>query len=239
MDFGTIFTQLAQLDPTPLLLAILVGGAIGLEREAHGRPAGLRTHIMVCLSSALLIRASQSLPAGAELDSLVERIVYDPNRIGAGIVTGIGFLGAAAVIRSGDIVRGITTGACVWAVAVLGIVIGQGEYGLALSGAGIMLVVLVALDRMFRWVTPVVYRRLIVRGPPSQLGTVSREVQALLLDRGISVQDLSGSLGVGSAPFELKLRIRCRSHLQAPEILERCLELDGVVSASWSHLSVS
>ena len=92
MDFPTIYTQLAQLDPTPLLLAILVGGAIGLEREAHGRPAGLRTHIMVCLSSALLIRASQSIPASAELDTLVEKIVYDPNRIGAGVVTGIGFL---------------------------------------------------------------------------------------------------------------------------------------------------
>ncbi|UCE87123.1 MAG: MgtC/SapB family protein [Deltaproteobacteria bacterium] len=238
MDLPTIFTQLSQLDPTPLLLAILVGGAIGLERESHGRPAGLRTHIMVCLSSALLIRASQLLPAGAEATTLVERIVYDPNRIGAGIVTGIGFLGAAAVIRSGDIVRGITTGSCVWAVAVLGIVIGQGEYGLALSGAGIMLVVLIALDRMFRWVTPIIYRRLIVRGPPSQLVPVSRELLALLRERRISVQDLSGRLGIGSAPFELELRIRCRGQLQAPEVLESILELDGVVSAEWSHLSI-
>ena len=122
---------------------------------------------------------------------------------------------------------------------MLGIVIGQGAYGLALSGAGIMLVVLIALDRMFRWITPVVYRRLIVRGPPSQLAAVTRDVQALLRDRRISVQDLSGSLGVGSAPFELKLRIRCRSRLQAPEVLESLLELDGVVSATWSHLSVA
>ena len=137
IDLETIQRQLLQLDFTPFALAILVGGAIGLERQFHGRPAGLRTNTLVCLSATILVYASQHLPPGLADDagsSMLQRVVFDPNRLAAGIVTGIGFLGAAVVIRAGDLVRGITTGACVWSVAVLGIVIGQGHYGLALTG---------------------------------------------------------------------------------------------------------
>ena len=134
-ELEAILDAIVHLDPTPLLLAILVGGLIGMEREIHGRPAGFRTHIMVCLSSTLLIRASQVAPALAPIADSGLTLVWDPNRLAAGVVTGIGFLGAAAVIRSGDIVRGITTGACVWAVAVLGVVIGHGAYALAIAGS--------------------------------------------------------------------------------------------------------
>jgi len=133
VDLGLIGQQFHHLDWTAFLLAIAVGGAIGIEREVHGRPAGVRTHMLVCLSAAILIQASQSASTALG-ESVVGNLVFDPNRLAAGIVTGIGFLGAATVIRSGDIVRGITTGACVWAVAVLGIVIGQRHYALAIAG---------------------------------------------------------------------------------------------------------
>ena len=142
MDLDLIAQQFQHLDWTAFLVAIAVGGAIGLERELHGRPAGVRTHMMVCLSATIAIQASQSLPTALG-ESVVGNLVFDPNRLAAGIVTGIGFLGAATVIRSGDIVRGITTGSCVWAVAVLGIVIGQQRYALALAGGCAMLVVLI------------------------------------------------------------------------------------------------
>src|SRR6185295_1203756 len=104
----------------------------GFEREIHGRPAGLRTHMLVCLASALLIYASRRIPVELLAGTGITHLVMDPNRLAAGIVTGIGFLGASTVIRAGDIVRGITTGATVWAVAGLGIVVGQGEYVLAI-----------------------------------------------------------------------------------------------------------
>src|SRR5262245_27821071 len=125
-----ILGNLARIELTPLVLAVVLGGLIGFEREIHGRPAGLRTHILVCLSSTVLIFASRQIPHidFAPSPSELPRIVMDPNRLAAGIVTGIGFIGAASVIRAGDIVRGITTGATVWSVAGLGIVIGQGEY---------------------------------------------------------------------------------------------------------------
>jgi hypothetical protein len=168
VDLALIVQQFQHLDWTPFLLAILVGGAVGLERELHGRPAGVRTHMMVCLSAAIAIQASQSVPTALG-ESVVGNIVFDPNRLAAGIVTGIGFLGAATVIRSGDIVRGITTGSCVWAVAVLGIVIGQQRYALAIVGAVGMLAVLIGVDWIFRWVRPIVYRRLVVVGSGADL----------------------------------------------------------------------
>ncbi|MBK7874729.1 MAG: MgtC/SapB family protein [Planctomycetes bacterium] len=120
MVLATAFLeQLSQLDPTPLLVSMVIGGVIGLEREWHGRPAGLRTHILVCMTSTLLIFASRELPTELVEGQEVAKLVMDPNRLGAGILTGIGFLGAASVIRAGDIVRGITTGATVWAPPAL------------------------------------------------------------------------------------------------------------------------
>src|SRR5262245_11506751 len=91
----------------PLVFALLLGGAVGLEREYQGRPAGLRTHILVCLSSTMLILISREL--GGDPVGGTGRVVFDPNRMGAGIVTGIGFLGASTVLRSGDFLRGLTT----------------------------------------------------------------------------------------------------------------------------------
>jgi putative Mg2+ transporter-C (MgtC) family protein len=234
-----IIDQLGRLDFTPYVLAIIVGGVIGLEREVHGRPAGLRTHIMVCLSSAILIQASQILPSLNAGDSSAPSLVFDPNRLGAGVVTGIGFLGAAAVIRSGDIVRGITTGACVWAVAVLGVVIGQGHYGMALAGSAIMLVVLVAFDQLFGWVSPVIYRRLIVRGETDELSLLCETIRTLLAGNGVTIQDLSGRLGAGSDAYELELHVRCRSHQQAPKVLAALVStVEGISSAEWSQLSL-
>jgi putative Mg2+ transporter-C (MgtC) family protein len=227
--------QLMVLDYTPLVLAIVVGGMIGLEREFHGRPAGLRTHIMVCLSAALLIQASRSTGIASALPGA--NLVFDPTRLAAGIVTGVGFLGAAAVIRSGDIVRGITTGACVWAVAGLGIVIGQGQYALALVGGCVMLVVLIGFDYVFDWVEPVVYRRLTVVCRELDIETIRGAVERELRERGIKIQDLSASWGEDSGRFELIFHVRCRNRLQASQILGELHQLDSVTRVEWSHLS--
>ena len=122
----TFQRHFGELDYLPLVLAVVLGGAVGLERESHGRPAGLRTHILVCLSATMVILVSRTV-AATPLDLEQTTRVFDPNRMGAGIVTGIGFLGAATVLRSGDVLRGLTTAACIWYVAVLGIVLGEGR----------------------------------------------------------------------------------------------------------------
>jgi putative Mg2+ transporter-C (MgtC) family protein len=235
VDLGLIAQQFHHLDWTALLLAIAVGGAIGLERELHGRPAGVRTHMMVCLSAAIAIQASQSVSTALG-ESVVGNLVFDPNRLAAGIVTGIGFLGAATVIRSGDIVRGITTGACVWAVAVLGIVIGQERYALAIAGGCAMLVVLIGFDWIFRWVNPVVYRRLVVTGSGTDLAAISASVREVLDGNKIRVQDIGGRIDPIARSCKIDTYIRCRNLHQAPELLTQIGALEGVASVEWIQI---
>lgn len=232
-----LFTQITNLDVTPVVLAVVLGGAVGFEREVHGRPAGLRTHMLVCLASALLIYASRQIPIIPIQTSDTLRIVMDPNRLAAGIVTGIGFLGASTVIRAGDIVRGITTGATVWYVAGLGIVIGQGEYALAILSTIAVLLVLAGIDPLSRRIAPVIYRRLIVTGTHTELPSLSKRVFAILVSHGIRVQDVSGKRGSTEEPFELVFHVRCRNTFQAPEMMEQVAREAGVLSVEWSQIS--
>lgn len=102
-----------------LLLAAGLGAAIGYQRERYGKPAGLRTHMLICIGAALFTIASvHGFGIGA-----------DPSRIAAGIVAGIGFLGAGAIMRRGEgIIEGLTAAATIWAVAAVGIAAGAGLY---------------------------------------------------------------------------------------------------------------
>lgn len=106
-----------------LLLAIVAGGIFGLERQLHGRPAGLRTHILVCLGSALVMIISMY----AFLDSN-GNYVGDPSRLAAGVVGGIGFLGAGAIMHQGGDIKGITSAATLWIVGMIGLALGIGSY---------------------------------------------------------------------------------------------------------------
>ena len=98
-----------------LFAAILFGGLIGLERESHKRPAGFRTHILVCVGSALIMIISQY--AFLEFSG---KLGYDPGRIAAQVISGIGFLGAGTILREGSSVKGLTTAASLWVVARCG-----------------------------------------------------------------------------------------------------------------------
>ena len=236
IDLESIYRQLSSLDWTPIFLAILLGGAIGFEREVHGRPAGLRTHILVCLASTILILAGNNVVEEARRLQGLGNLVFDPNRLGAGIVTGIGFLGAAAVIRTGDLVRGITTGACVWCVAGIGVVLGQREYGIAVASTAVFLVVLVVFDRLVP-VSPVIYRRLIIEGHGATMNSLAHDVRKILKAHDMRVQDLHGKSSGTSASFELVFNIRLRQRHQAPEMLELISAQEGVTQVEWSALA--
>lgn len=112
-----------------LLLAVALGGLIGFERELTHRPAGLRTHMLVSLGAALFTVVSVSF-------------TQDPARVAAGIVTGIGFLGAGSIIALRGHVQGITTAATLWVVASIGLGIGIGEYMLSIIGAVLVFAIL-------------------------------------------------------------------------------------------------
>src|SRR5512133_1942975 len=114
-----------------LVGALVVGGAIGMERSIHGRPAGFRTHALVCLASSLLM-----LLTVYQRDWFPETgdsVRIDPTRMAQGIMTGIGFLGAGVIFKEGLTVRGLTTAASIWTTSAIGVLMGSGLYYPALA----------------------------------------------------------------------------------------------------------
>ncbi len=128
-----------------LVLAFVAGTLIGIEREKHGRPAGLRTHILVCTGACLMMVVSEGVFFKFGHLSAEGVVRLDPGRIGAQIITGIGFLGAGVILKEGVSVRGLTTAACLWYVAGLGMAFGMGMF---LIGAVATILALVALIGM-------------------------------------------------------------------------------------------
>lgn len=129
----------------PILGSVLAGGLIGLEREWRGRAAGLRTHILVCLASALLMLAGMSQGEWAFEALPDENIVTDPTRMAHGILTGIGFLCAGVIFRTGFSIHGLTTAASLWITSAIGILFGAGMYELGILGTAVTALILVGL----------------------------------------------------------------------------------------------
>lgn len=125
-----------------LLLAIIMGGFIGSEREAVDRPAGFRTHILVCLGSTVVMLVSIYM-----VDVFYGKINIDPTRIPAQVISGIGFLGAGTIIIEGVTVKGLTTAASLWTTAAIGLAIGSGFYKAAILATTLTYVTLITLAK--------------------------------------------------------------------------------------------
>ncbi|MGQ9424667.1 MgtC/SapB family protein [Gilvimarinus sp. F26214L] len=145
-----------------LMAATLAGGAIGAERAYHGRAAGFRTHILVCVASALLMLLMQYQWLAVPADQLAT-IRVDPTRMAQGIMTGIGFLGAGVILHDRQTVRGLTTAASIWITAAIGIILGSGFYAIG-AAAGVLVLGTLSL---FRWLESHIpsrhYARLVVK----------------------------------------------------------------------------
>lgn len=125
-----------------LIVAMLCGGAIGLERELSRKAAGLRTNVLICFGAALFMIVSRHIGGGAPYT--------DPARLAAQVVTGIGFLGAGVILQSRGSVTGLTTAATIFVVGAVGITIGEGMFGLAIFATVLIIIVLVVLRRVER-----------------------------------------------------------------------------------------
>lgn len=136
-----------------LLLAVVAGGVIGLERKQKGKPAGFITNILVCVGAASIAliqdmnfrRGVELILTQPELESLVK---VDPGRLTAQVISGIGFLGGGVIMQSKEKIKGITTAATLWVVAGLGIAIGMGYYFMAIAATTIIIAVLLYMKRM-------------------------------------------------------------------------------------------
>jgi putative Mg2+ transporter-C (MgtC) family protein len=186
--------------------AWLAGAVIGLERSFHGRPAGFRTHALVCLSSAILMVLFnfQADWLGAIPTDVIRT---DPTRMAQGIMTGIGFLGAGVIFKEGLTVRGLTTAASIWTTAAIGILFGVGFRVPAIIAALATLGTLSA----FRWIEEripsQIYAQLIIRFLADKT-TPEPELRGYLTERGFSVANMSYRLEEGGGVFEYRMMLR-------------------------------
>jgi putative Mg2+ transporter-C (MgtC) family protein len=188
-----------------LCCALAVGGLIGLERSYHGRPAGFRTHALVCLSTSLLmlitVYESRWVP-----DIEQGRLALDPTRIAQGIMTGIGFLGAGVIMKEGLSVRGLTTSASIWITAAIGILIGIGFY----YPAALATLLTLGTLSVFRWIETRLpmqsYAHFTVRFNRDTI-MHEDELRQMIVQRGFSIANMNYRLDADGF-YEYRMVIR-------------------------------
>ena len=207
-------------------LALLAGGIIGLERAYHGRPAGFRTHSLVCCSSSLLMLLAvfqwQLLP-----DAPLDTIRVDPTRMAQGIMTGIGFLGAGVIMKEQLTVRGLTTAASIWMTATLGIIIGMGFYSAALAGSIITLLTLTVFNRIESALPSILYGKLTVRIPKDKFLS-ENELESIISKHSIKSLPPSMTLNSNGNIFEYKMTISASTSAQFTKLADTLRCKDGI-----------
>ncbi len=204
-----------------LLLAMVLGGVIGWQRESADKPAGFRTHILVCVGAALftLVSAVGFFGTGA-----------DPARVASNIVVGIGFLGAGTIWRTGVTVQGLTTAASLWTVAAIGTAAGIGYY----AGALFTTVIVVAVLTLFK-VFEVRIPRLglghiimVMTDRPGQLGRIGTALGAF----GVNIEHVELS-GRTADKVVLEIAVRLPARVSRHELLVALGDVEGVDEVRW------
>ncbi|WP_300670723.1 MgtC/SapB family protein [Desulfoluna sp.] len=195
-----------------ILTAAALGGLLGLERDIHGREAGLRTHLLVCAGSALFMTLSTTVSSFGVLKPEAFQGVTDPGRIAAQIVTGIGFLGAGAIIKDGLSVRGLTTAACLWITCAIGMSAGAGLYILAVTTTCIALFSLSTLNIVEKTYKKDVYRNLTLSLP---LGEKPEHAVAIMKQKGLKIisTELLKDYDAGIINLTLGLQLSSRGNV--------------------------
>jgi len=210
-----------------LTIALAAGGLIGFERSYHGRPAGFRTHTLVCLASSalMLITMYQShwYP-----DEFSGRVALDPTRMAQGIMTGIGFLGAGVIFKEGLTVRGLTTAASIWITAAIGILAGIGFYFPLLVTTVLTLLTL----SLFRWIESAVpgqyYAHLEVRFSRDK-AMPEDNFRQFIKEQGFSIANLSYRYSANAAFIEYRMVVRTSRTDDVKRLAEALSRMESVV----------
>jgi putative Mg2+ transporter-C (MgtC) family protein len=204
--------------------ALVAGGVIGLERSFHGRPAGFRTHALVCLASSLLMLLTVYEMKWLSLP--LESVRTDPTRMAQGIMTGIGFLGAGVIFKEGLSIRGLTTAASIWITAAIGILVGVGFYFPAVLATMLTLGTL-SLFRMIESSMPSEsYAHHYIRFDRSNV-MPEEQVRKLLTDHGFGIANMSYRVTDGGS-FEYRMVIRSSDAGSAARLAQALREMQSV-----------
>lgn len=205
-----------------LLFSMVAGGLVGLNRERNKQPAGFRTHILICVGSALLMIISIYIPQ-----------VYfdfkngDPGRIAAQVVSGIGFLGAGAIIRLGTNIRGLTTAASIWLISGVGLCIGAGLYLIAALTIVISLFTLIVLDKIEIRLFPKIYHKTF-EIKFSQGNVPENDITAILRKARIEISDYS--IYANTLQSEIKYITKISERTDVSKVIDKINQLGNVQS---------
>ena len=186
-----------------LAVSMLLSAIIGLERELHGKPAGLRTHMLVSVGCTLFMLFGVNAPA-----IFGEHVSVDPSRIAAQIVTGVGFLGAGTIIRSVGSVHGLTTAASIWMVAAVGTAVGGGFFSGASLGTVMALLILWIGDS--KYLSRLERETVILELEFDESETVSSRLDKLIADHADDLQSISRRTRDGVSAVTIKITLSAR-----------------------------
>lgn len=210
-----------------LAVALLIGSLIGFERSFHGRPAGFRTHSLVCVASALLMLVTV-YQTGWMTTVPLEAIRTDPTRMAQGIMTGIGFLGAGVIFKEGLIVRGLTTAASIWITAAIGILVGVGFYFAAVAGTVLTLAVLSGFRLIELKLPTEFYAHHTLKFARGSV-MAEEELRRMIGAHGFTIANLSYRLAEGGKIFEYRMVIRSRDRHNAELLSQHLRGLPEVI----------
>lgn len=209
-----------------LFLASFFGGLVGLEREVHGREAGIRTYLLVSLGSALIMIVSEYLAFEYQGKFSSDLFRVDPGRIAAQAITGIGFLGAGVIIRYKNSIRGLTTAASMWVVCAIGLAIGAGYYLFGSVVSGIAILSLVGLKGIEKKLSKDWYEEMIIVSEDSE-GQADR-IQEVMDKYNIKVTKLSIKKDFQKKEITLGFRLRLRAVQPDRNILKGIFGVPGI-----------
>ena len=208
-----------------LVISLVLGSLIGIERETHGRPAGLRTHTLVCVGSTLFTICSYVI-AGPH---------SDPGRVAAQIVTGIGFLGAGTIIHQGSVVRGLTTAASIWAVAAIGLAVGIGTpkmMGVAAIASVLVFGTLYLMGRLDRYLSAAHDERRITITAGRDAEHLC-EILHIIAKHNAKVRAIDSHESDDGNTQELRLRLRVGRDFDEVSLASDIASSQYVISYSW------
>lgn len=207
-----------------LVVSVILGGIIGYERQHRGKTAGLRTHILVCLGSCLVATLSMNLYAGVE-----GRTNADPARLAAQVVSGIGFLGAGAIMKEGPTIKGLTTAASLWVVASVGLAAGVG----AMVGATattvlvvLALEVLPKIDKLYTFGGPC-EAHLVIKSldKPGQIGRIG----SILGGMGVGILQIQIEDAEESGKIYIPVTVKMADRSQLDQVIAELCAIEGVL----------
>jgi len=209
-----------------LVLGAVVGGIIGFEREIHGRAAGFRTQLIVCVAAVLIMIVSENYYHYMQSTDPLLRI--DPARISAGALIGIGFLGSGVIIKSGYAVRGLTTAASIWIVSAIGLAIGGGLYFEGLFTAAITILALIVLRTVEKRIKNLRYKSLIISTPAFE--NVEDKIASLIKEYGFHIHSVNYEKSTSPNEIIYNFTISTRQRDSKTQIFHKLNSLDFVTS---------